>query len=79
MDAETIREARRLIRDLVMTGEAMMRSGHPIAPKDDLLVQLLEKIAGKKLEEKEVLLTVDDYIPKETYHAVRKDHIAKGE
>ena len=75
MEPETIKEARRLLRDLIFTGKAKLKSGQTIQPKDEWLVTLLEKVASKKIEEPDVPLEVEGYVPKETYqsHAKPKD------
>ena len=75
MDPGTIKEARRLLHDLIFTGKAKLRSGQTIQPKDEWLVTLLEKVASKKVEELDVPMTVEGYSPKETYqsHAKPKD------
>ena len=67
MDPKTIREARRLLHDLVFTGQAKTASGKLIVPKDEVLVTLLEKIANKKVEEPVVAPDIADYLPQETY------------
>ena len=67
MDPKTIREARRLLHDLVFTGQAATSSGKLIVPKDEVLVTLLEKIANKKIEEPAVAPDIADYLPQETY------------
>ena len=67
MDPKTIREARRLLHDLVFTGQAATSSGKLIVPKDEVLVTLLEKIANKKVEEPTVAPDIADYLPQETY------------
>lgn len=68
MDQETIREARRLIHDLIFAGEARLSTGFMLCPKPDLLVLMLEKIASKKFDETPPLPTVEGYIPQSTYH-----------
>mgnify|MGYP001583707518 FL=1 len=68
MDADTIREARRLLHDLVFAGEARLSTGFMICPKADLLVLMLEKIASKKYDETPELPTVEGYKPQSTYH-----------
>ena len=67
MDPATIKEARRLLHDLVFTGRAITKAGSTIQPKDEVLVTLLEKIASKKVEEPSITPTVDDFVAKETY------------
>ena len=72
MTPETIREARRILHDLVFKGEAVLSTGRLIEPDDDHLVPLLEKIAGKKLEEVVVPPILEDFSPKETHHVREK-------
>ena len=73
MDPRTIREARRLLHDLVFTGMAATEGGRILSPKDEVLVTLLEKIASKKVEEPTVTPDVTDYAPRETYHEKVQD------
>ena len=68
MDPETIKEARRLLHDLIFKGAALLANGRHLQPLDEQLVSLVEKIAGKKLEELEVPKTVEDFTPQGTYH-----------
>ena len=72
MDPSTIREARRILHDLIFKGQAFLSSGKHLQPQDDQLVSLVEKIAGRKLEEPEVPKTVDDFTPAGTYHMKEK-------
>ena len=72
MDAPTIREARRLLHDLIFRGEAILSSGTMIVPRPEVLIPLIEKIAAKKVEETEVPTTMEDFAPKRTYHAITK-------
>ena len=69
MDPGTIKEARRLLHDLIFTGKARLQSGQTIQPKDEWLVTLLEKVASKRVEEPDVPVEVEGYSPKETFHA----------
>ena len=68
MDPETIKEARRILKDLVHHGMATLRGGRRLKVEDDQLVTLLEKVAAKKVEEKEVVPEVDDFTLKGTHH-----------
>ena len=68
MDASTIREARRLLHDLIFRGEAKLSSGTTICPKPEFLIPLIEKIASKKLEETHETPEVSGFIPPTTYH-----------
>ena len=68
MDPETIKEARRILKSLVNTGEAILKSYRRLYVEDDQLVTLLEKVAAKKVEEKEVVPEVDDFTLKGTHH-----------
>ena len=67
MEPETIREARRLLRDLIHDGSARTKGGRIIKPMDEALVTLIKQVAEKKLEEPDVPLTVEGYTPKETH------------
>ena len=73
MDPHTIKEARRLLHDLVFHGQAQTSSGKIIAPKDEVLVTVLEKIAGKKIEEPDRPVAIEDFTLKGTHH-VRESH-----
>ena len=73
MDPRTIREARRLLHDLVFNGQAQTSTGKIIALKDEVLVTMLEKIASKKMEESVAIPEVSDFKPQETYHEKPKD------
>ena len=73
MDPGTIKEARRLLHDLIYMGAAMTKGGRLIKPMDEALVTLIKVIAEKKIEEPDVPLTVEGYTPRETYHARAKD------
>ena len=68
MDAETIREARRLLHDLLFTGQAKLASGTHLIPKPEFLIPLIEKIAGKKLEETHEPPGVTGFVPQGTHH-----------
>lgn len=68
MDAATIREARRLLHDLIFRGEAALSSGTMLCPKPEVLVPLIEKIAGKKLEETHEPPGVTGFTPQGTHH-----------
>lgn len=68
MDAATIREARRLLHDLIFCGEATLASGTMVCPKPELLIPLIEKIASKKLEETHEPPGVTGFTPQGTYH-----------
>ena len=68
MDASTIREARRLLHDLIFRGEAILASGTMICPKPEFLIPLIEKIASKKLEETHEAPGVSGFTPPTTYH-----------
>lgn len=73
MDAQTIKEARRLIHDLIFNGEAILRTGTVVHPKHEVLVLLWEKIATKKLEEPIEATTVEGFTPQQTYREREKD------
>ena len=68
MDPETIKEARRILKDLVRSGVAVLKSGRQLVVEDEQLVNLLEKVAAKKVEEKEVVPEVDDFTLRGTHH-----------
>ena len=68
MDASTIREARRLLHDLIFRGEAILSSGTMVCPKPEVLIPLIEKIAAKKLEEPHELPGVTGFTPQGTHH-----------
>lgn len=68
MDAATIKEARRLLHDLIFRGEATLSSGTMLCPKSEVLVPLIEKIAGKKLEETHEPPGVTGFTPQGTHH-----------
>ena len=68
MDAETIRESRRLLHDLIFHGRAQLREGRTLQPDDAQLVSLLEKIASKKLEETHEPPGVTGFTPQGTHH-----------
>jgi len=68
MDAATIKEARRLLHDLIFRGEAELSSGVILYPKPEVLVPLIEKIASKKLEEIHEPPGVSGFTPKGTHH-----------
>ena len=67
MDAETIREARRLLKDLVFRGEARLSTGLMLSRQDYHLFALLERIASKKVEEVVELPKVEGFTPQQTY------------
>ena len=67
MDPGTIKEARRLLRDLIFDGFAKTTGGKMIKPMDEALVSLIKQVSEKKLEEPDTPLTVEGYTPKETY------------
>ena len=68
MDAETIREARRLLHELIFTGQARLSTGIALVPKPEFLIPLLEKIASKKLEETHEPPGVTGFTPQGTHH-----------
>ena len=68
MDARTIREARRVIHDLIFGGKATLSTGLELAPKPEFLVPLFERIAGKKLEEVQEAPGVTGFTPPTTHH-----------
>ena len=78
MDPDTIKEARRVLRDLVIHGSAMLKGGRRLKPEDDQLVTLLEKVAAKKVEEKEVVPEVDDFTLKGTHHVRETTQASQG-
>lgn len=73
MDAETIREARRLLHDLIFKGSATFSSGTSLHPKDEVLVGIVEKVASKKVEEPIEAHVVEGYTPQQTYRTKEKD------
>ena len=77
MDDQTIKEARRLVKELVEGGRASLQSGKVVEPDDEDLVRLFLTVASKKIEEHEEPPTVEGYHPKETYYA--KAHAPEGE
>ena len=68
MDPETIKEARRILKDLVYHGYTTLKGGRRLHVQDEQLITLLEKVAAKKVEEKEVVPEVDDFTLKGTHH-----------
>lgn len=68
MNADTIREARRLIHELIFRGQAHLSSGTMLIPKPEVLIPLIEKVAAKKLEEVHEPPSVSGFTPQETYH-----------
>ena len=68
MDPDTIKEARRILKDLVHHGLATLKSGRRLKVEDEQLINLLEKVAAKKVEEKEVVPEVDDFTLRGTHH-----------
>ena len=78
MDLATIKEARRLLRDLVFQGEAILKAGTVISPKPEILVMLWEKIASKKVEETETPIAVDGFQLKGTHHTRDIDAETQG-
>ena len=74
MDPETIKEARRILKELVHRGMASLKSGRQLQVEDEQLITLLEKVAAKKVEEKEVVPEVDDFTLKGTHH-VRESNV----
>ena len=79
MDVNTIREARRLLHDLIFRGEAELQSGAMICPKPELLIPLIEKIASKKLEETHEAPGVSGFTPPTTYHVKEPDRATDPE
>lgn len=73
MDPTTIREARRIIRDLILKGAATLQSGRVLTPDDMQLVTLLEKTASKKVEEVDVPQTVEGFTPQVTYKEIMRE------
>jgi len=72
MDPATIKEARRILKAIVENGTAMLKSGRIVSPDDGMLLSLVEKVAGKKMEEPEVPVEVSDFKPTGTYHTKPK-------
>ena len=68
MDARTIKEARRVIHDLIFGGEATLSTGLKLSPKPEFLVPLFERIAGKRLEETPEAPSVTGFEPQTTHH-----------
>lgn len=68
MDAETIREARRLLHELIFRGEAILSVGTRLTPRPEFLIPLIEKIASKKLEETHEPPGVTGFTPQGTHH-----------
>ena len=79
MDAATVKEARRLLTELVLYGKATLFGGRKVEPRDDILIAVFEKIAAKKLEEAEIAVSVTDFVPRSTYHEKSKDSDAQSE
>jgi|SRR3990167_4423901 len=78
MDPETIKEARRLLRDLIFKGQASTQLGKTIAPKDESLVTLIERVAARRVEEPEALPAVEGYQLKGTHHVREKERPDQG-
>ena len=68
-ESATIQEARRLLRQLISTGEAVLSNKRVLSPKDDLLVTLIEKHASRKLTPTVVMPVVEGFEPQKTYHS----------
>ena len=68
-ESRTVQEARRLLTQLIETGEMVLASGRVVSPKDDLLVQVIERHASRKVKKKVEAPHVEGYEPKETYSA----------
>lgn len=68
MDAKTVREARRIIHELIFQGQAKLASGTTLVPKPEFLIPLIEKVAAKKLEEVQEPASVTGFTPPTTYH-----------
>ena len=73
MDDSTIKEARRLLVALIETGEMLLKGGRTIRPKDDVFVNIVERIAARKIEEKHETPDVTDFTPAGTHHTKPKD------
>lgn len=68
MDAATIKEARRLLHDLIFHGSATLSTGIGLTPRPEFLIPLIEKIASKKLEETHEPPGVTGFTPQGTHH-----------
>ena len=79
MDEPTIKEARRLLAALIETGEMLLKGGRTIRPKDDVFVGIVEKIAGRKLEEKIEAPDISDFTPQTTHHTKPKPSEESGD
>lgn len=79
MDATTIKEARRLLHELIFRGEATLSVGTRLAPRPEFLIPLIEKIASKKLEETHEPPGVTGFTPQGTHHIKEPDHAANSE
>ena len=73
MDAASIKEARALLKSLVFKGEAVLSGGRRLQPDDGQLIAILEKVATRKLEEKEEPVSVHGFQPQITHHTRPKD------
>jgi len=70
MDRTTILEARRLLRDLIYEGRAVLSNGTVVSPDADrTLVPLIEKVAKLRAEEKDEPTSIEGFELKETYRA----------
>ena len=79
MDAATIKEARRLLHELIFRGEATLSVGTRLAPRPEFLIPLIEKIASKKLEETHEAPGVSGFTPPTTYHVKESDRATDPE
>ena len=79
MDATTIKEARRLLHELIFRGEATLSVGTRLAPRPEFLIPLIEKIASKKLEETHEAPGVSGFTPPTTYHVKEPDRATDPE
>lgn len=68
MDAATIKEARRLLNELIFRGQARLSCGTTLNPRPEFLIPLIEKIASKKLEETHEPPGVTGFTPQGTHH-----------
>lgn len=72
MEDFTIREAQRLLAELVAKGWATMGSGKRVEPKDEALILLFERVAKMKLPKSIETPTLEGVELRTTYHGSPK-------
>jgi len=75
VDADAVREARRIIAAMIHDGQALLKGGRILAPKDEVLVMVIERVAAKRLEEPEKSVEVTGFEPAGTYHTAPKPQL----